>query len=141
MGKSPNMSSRQRRAKAMQQANNAAWRDRAIRAGISKELLDLRAKVCGSPTNEINFIVGQHAGEEGDLGDPIPKCARLLKLGRPTKPKHKHKHKPKRKKKKKKEEEEEEDFLTQLLDTPLHITLGDNIADLPDLLSLDTYGV
>ena len=81
------MSTKQRtRAKAMAQCCDPAWVRRALAAGITQQLIDLRKLVCGMETHEINFIIGLTAGDEGDndarTGDPIPKCAKLLQHGR-----------------------------------------------------------
>ena len=75
----------QRRAKAVKQATSKEWRQYAITEGIPADIVDLRRRVCGLPTNMYKFVIGMHAGDKGDttqFGDPVIKCMGKLKRGR-----------------------------------------------------------
>ncbi len=77
----------QRRHKAQLQASDPEWRARAVGSGLTLRDVDLRKEVCALPTHGLSFVIGVHAGEEGDntkYGDAIPKACKTLKLGRPA---------------------------------------------------------
>ena len=77
---------------AVDQCNDDAWVRRALDAGITQDLIDMRLRVCQMPTRHINFVIGLFAGDGTDPKcDPIAKCARTLY------PKTKRKRKRKRK--------------------------------------------